>query len=177
MPNSSTDWTVEIGRAAESSIRELVDALTNPYTRENTKAEDAQEAWEDAGESEAWTGADDQWTTALEHLNASDGRDATHRMEKAVERIQEDALSLEVRSDWVGLGDEMEPSEFCILLATGGPAYRIRGTLGRYAEPDRAWLEVQDWGKPWTQYFGEDPSGLADSCLAYARCFCWEGGR
>jgi hypothetical protein len=84
-------------------------------------------------------------------------------------RIEEDALSVEVRSGWVSLGEEMTADEFCILLTTGGPAVRIRGELDEHAEPYRAWLEVQDWGKPWTQYFPADQ----DTLLAYARCFCF----
>ena len=59
-----------------------------------------------------------------------------------------------------------KPFEFCILLSTGGPASRIRGELDN-GEPCRAWLEVQDWGTPWTQYFDIEQ----DTLLAYARCF------
>lgn len=35
-------------------------------------------------------------------------------------------------------------------------------------EPSRAWLEVQDWGTPWTDYYEK---GVGDLCLAYASCF------
>jgi len=41
--------------------------------------------------------------------------------------------------------------EFCILLVTGGPAVRIRGYLGAYTEPERAYLEHQDWFEPWVE--------------------------
>lgn len=71
------------------------------------------------------------------------------------ERIQESPLSVEVRSGWTTPGSEMEAEEFMILLSTGGPALRIRGELGKYAHPERAWLEYQDWGTPWTEYHGE----------------------
>lgn len=40
------------------------------------------------------------------------------------------------------------PTEFRILLSTGGPAARITGTLGDNAEPDEAVLEVQSRGTP-----------------------------
>ena len=83
--------------------------------------------------------------------------------------IYEDPLSVEVRSGWVTPGAEMTPEDFCILLGTGGPATRIRGELDEYGEPYRAWLEVQDWGKPWTQYFPAEQ----DTLLTYARCFCF----
>jgi hypothetical protein len=79
--------------------------------------------------------------------------------ESARERISEDPLSVEVRSDWTSPGEPLEAAEFCILLCTGGPAVRIRGELNR-GEPVRAWLEHQDWGTPWTQYFGADSEVL-----------------
>lgn len=86
---------------------------------------------------------------------------------QAQETIQEGPLSVEVRSGWYTPGSEPEPEEFCILLSTGGPALRIRGELGQYNEPERAWLEYQDWGTPWTQYFDADQETL----LTYARQF------
>jgi hypothetical protein len=82
--------------------------------------------------------------------------------------IHEDALSIEVRSDWHSPGDPFEASEFNILLSTGGPAVRIMGKLDMHGEPTDAWLEVQDWGKPWTPYY---ESGGTEVCLTYARCF------
>jgi hypothetical protein len=79
--------------------------------------------------------------------------------ESARERINEGPLSVEVRSDWASPGEPLEAAEFCILLCTGGPAVRIRGELDR-GEPVRAWIEYQDWGTPWTQYFGADSGTL-----------------
>lgn len=87
--------------------------------------------------------------------------------EAAEAAIQEDPLSVEVRSAWQTVGEELEASEFCILLCTGGPAVRILGELDEHNEPSRAWLEYQDWGTPWTQYFDADQSTLLD----YARRF------
>lgn len=71
--------------------------------------------------------------------------------DEARERIQEDALSVEVRSSWQSAGETLEPSEFTILLCTGGPACRIVGELDQYNQPCRAWLEYQDWFTPWTE--------------------------
>jgi hypothetical protein len=88
-------------------------------------------------------------------------------LEEAQTHIQEDALSIEVRSGWRALGDTLEAEEFNILLTTGGPAVRIRGALDDNREPSRAWLEVQDWGTPWTRYY----DALQEVLLAYARCF------
>jgi hypothetical protein len=83
-------------------------------------------------------------------------------------RILEDALSVEVRADWRTPGSEdMKPTDFRVLLTTGGPAVQLRGELDEYGEPTRAWLEYQDWGNSWTQYFGPHQETL----LAYARAF------
>lgn len=86
--------------------------------------------------------------------------------EDAEQAIQDDPLSVEVRSDWTTPGEELEASEFCILLCTGGPAVRIVGELSD-GEPIRAWMEYRDRGTPWTQYFDADSATLVD----YARRF------
>jgi hypothetical protein len=49
--------------------------------------------------------------------------------------------------------DDDETYGFCILLSTGGPALRIVGELNQWQEPARCWLEIQDWGTPWTRHF------------------------
>lgn len=86
--------------------------------------------------------------------------------EDAEQAIQDDPLSVEVRSDWTTPGEDLTPSEFCILLCTGGPAVRIVGELSD-GEPVRAWMEYQDWGTPWSQYYDADSATLLD----YARRF------
>lgn len=121
-----------------------------------------------------WIAFDPSPTAGLDEADAEELRELIEAAgdcessEDAEERIQDDALSVEVRSDWRSVGDADDgPTEFRILLCTGGPAVRIRGELNEYREPVRAWLEYQDWGTPWTQYFGAD----ADTLLAYARRF------
>lgn len=86
--------------------------------------------------------------------------------DSAYDRIQEDPLEITVRSDWTAPGQTMEANEFCILLCTGGPAVRIVGELDR-GSPVRAWIEYQDWGTPWTQYFDADQ----DVLVRYASMF------
>jgi hypothetical protein len=86
--------------------------------------------------------------------------------ETARERIQERPLSVQVRSGWTDPGGEMEAAEFEVLLTTGGPALRIIGELDEHNEPDRAWLEYQDWGTPWTRYFPTEQETL----LSFCRC-------
>lgn len=177
METETNDWGASIGKPHAAEVVRMASALSAPYTVDNTDRDELAEAWSDAtGEdSEGYTGIPEQVAEALEHLNADKRSNGwCDREDAAREAIQEDALSIEVRSAWTVLGEPMEASEFAILIATGGPAVRIRGTLGNHGEPDRAWMEVQDWWKPWTEYLGEDPAGLADACLAYARAFCWD---
>lgn len=95
--------------------------------------------------------------------------------DEARERIEEDALSVEVRSGWYTPGDTPEPEEFAILLCTGGPAVRIRGKLGAHGEPERAWIEYQDWFTPWRELVHGE-AGAMDDLLTYARVFYFGEG-
>ena len=72
--------------------------------------------------------------------------------DQQVEDIQDNALSVEVRDDWhypCGSADT-GPTEYKILLCTGGPAVQIIGELDKHCQPDSARLQHQDWGTPWT---------------------------
>jgi hypothetical protein len=128
--------------------------------------------------------SDDETVETLREAVAANIADETCEPEgfefnegEARERIQEDALSLEVRSDWYSPGadaddDARKPAEFCLLLTTGGPAVRIVGDLDEHGEPSRPRLQVQDWGKPWTEYLDADSAVL----LAYCQCFYFGEG-
>ncbi len=96
-----------------------------------------------------------------------EGFDLYHDEDEARQAINEDPLEVSVRSGWASSKEEFEAEDFLILLCTGGPAVRIRGELGEHNEPRRAWLEYQDWGTPWTQYFEAEQ----DTLLAYAQNF------
>ena len=113
-------------------------------------------------------------------------RDMYHDADEAQQRIHEDALAVEVRSPWYSPGEadrNKEPIEFQILLCTGGPAVRMRGTLlDPDSQPDTPRLEYQDWGTPWTEYrhitMPPDPETIVaelhryrETLLAYARQF------
>ena len=98
-------------------------------------------------------------------------REEYHDEDAARQVIQEDPLSVEVRSGWHTLGDKdgIKPEEYTILLCTGGPACRIIGTLNEYQEPETARIEHQDWGTPWTEYrLDADEEAVV---LTYARQF------
>ncbi len=101
---------------------------------------------------------------ALENGEEIDGQDPT-------DRIQEDPLSVEVRSDWHSPGDgNNKPTEYTILLCTGGPAVRIIGKLDEYGQPETAELEYQDWFTPWERY-RDTNSEEDEALLTYARHF------
>lgn len=87
--------------------------------------------------------------------------------DEARRTIEEDALSVQIRSGWHSPGEAGEAEEYEILLCTGGPAVRIVGDLGRFNEPDDARLQCQDWFTSWTEVFDVDH----DVLLAYAHCF------
>jgi len=104
----------------------------------------------------------------LKELEASAGecKDA----DEARERIQEDALSVQVRSDWHDLGSEgNEATEFQILLCTGGPAVKIEGELGQYGEPESAEIYYQDWFTKWEPLTLDHEE--QEVVLEYCRCF------
>lgn len=162
MTDNKDESLKETGRCAAASIIEMVAALDVDYDRldemlaeRNAEPETTFSPW---------------WVAELEALKQAAGECASR--DDAEQHIREDALSVEVRTGWyvpsdcVDARDRPTAEEFRILLATGGPAVRIMGELSN-GEPERAWLEVQDWGTPWTRYFDIEQ----DTLLAYARCF------
>lgn len=154
------DRAEDQARAQYESIVSMLDALDVDYDRlqelRDLKA-NAEECGNDAGAGDddpVISGAELEELSALQ-AQAGDCADE----DDARQRIEEDPLSVEVRSDWSAPGESLEATEFRILLCTGGPAVQIRGELDR-GEPVRAWLEYQDWGTPWTRYFGAESAML-----------------
>ena len=93
-----------------------------------------------------------------------------HGEDDALEAIQEDPLTVEVKSDWHSPGDkEAEDTDYLILLCTGGPAVRITGTLDKWKQPETATIEYQDWFTPWNPY--PTTQSQVEALLDYARCF------
>lgn len=168
----------EIGKSAYASIVEMVAALNCDYELLESLADERSNIEYDIREGnheeivaaipklEAWERENGIALDAL-RLAANDCKDR----DDAEQRIQEDALSVRVRGDWYSPGshdlNDLRPFQFELLLTTGGPAVRIMGELDEYRQPVRAWLEVQDWFQPWTQYMPADQDVLLD----YARCF------
>lgn len=173
--------------AQYSGVVDMVRALNCDYDRleelgdEKESLEyDVSEAHNDASENQGSDGAYfEAVTIANDALNEfrNDGREnelneliseanGNKDQDSAREAIQEDPLSVEVRSGWGNVGDEFQAEEFCILLCTGGPAVRIRGELDNGA-PCRAWMEYQDWGTGWAQFY----DASQDTLLAYCSEF------
>lgn len=171
MTTKDQDHAREQAIAQAQSIVSMVDALRCNYDRlEELRearcafvsdspllAEDAAYKWRAENPEDA-----DELADLIEAAGDCESAD------DARERIEQDALSVEVRSGWQSQGETLEPAEFCILLCTGGPAVRIVGDLDR-GEPSRPRIEYQDWGTPWTEYF--PPREQRDALESYCQCF------
>jgi len=150
MITATTNWVEEIGKPAFETIREMVDAFNCDFDRlEELRA---------MVDYEEMTKSDEDELAALEAA-AGDCQDS----DDAYERIQEDPLEIEL-GGWWAPGSEPDPTEYRILLTTGGPAVRIVGEIGQSAV-----LQVQDWGKPWTDYI-PDESDYEQVLLDYVAC-------
>lgn len=162
------------------SIREMVEALEG-WTEETAKA-GGWEPYTDKFGVACWRTEDgDTFAGTARQLCEAHGLEPSQdEIEAAQERIQEDALSVEVRSGWYVAGrggEDIKPTEYCILLCTGGPAVRITGELSEHGEPETARLEMQDWFLPWSEYrpTGQNIVESEKILLAYARQFYFGG--
>ncbi len=169
------DWVKEVGAPAAASIVEMVAALSCDYDRlEELRA--AKEEWAEnvGGDDDEQNRTHEEWgkefpDEAAELLQLEADAGECKNQDDARQRIEEDPLSIQVRSDWHNIGEDSEDAEFEILLTTGGPAVRIVGELDD-GEVLRPRLEVQDWGKPWTEYFAIE----RDTLETYCGVFCFE---
>jgi len=157
------NWVKEVGGVAYLAIKEMVDNLDKDTFIDNQVLTlDAEKCKEILTENDISFDSDDLET--LQELVSENVKDGTIEPDNfdfdedaAREAIQDDALEICVRSDWYDLGSkDNKPSEFYILITTGGPAVRIIGKLNEYGEPESPRLQVQDWGKPWTEYFTDE---------------------
>jgi hypothetical protein len=107
-------------------------------------------------------------------LDAAAEKEDDDAREEAEQTIREDALSCEVRGDWCTPGEygQDKPSEFRLLLCTGGPACQIIGELSEHGEPESAVIQYQDWFTPWVDH--RLTSEEEETVLKYCRVF-WFG--
>lgn len=153
MTRSSETFEQDAKKYADSSlesIREMVSALEH--------SQDCKGECEDCEGVGYLREPDDKCATCKGSGECQEGKDSDnpeswHDEDAARQRIEEDALSVEVRGDWHTPRDEdsSKPCEYCILITTGGPAARIVGELDSYGQPTSARFEYQDWFKPWTE--------------------------
>ena len=109
-----------------------------------------------------------------EGMTASEeDRTQYHDEDEARQHIEEDPLSLEVRSDWQSPGEDLKASEYKILLCTGGPAVRMIGELSEHGEPESASIEYQDWFTYWEELVLTTEE--KEACLTYAQQFFFGG--
>lgn len=143
-----TDHAKQNAAFYAKDIAQMLEALDNDWEMLETLTFEAA--------SDNLTEAEQEELEALR--KACQGYESREDAERA---LYEMPLSIEVRSGWYAPGAEAEAEaeEFQILLSTGGPALRIRGELDK-GSPSRAWLEYQDWGTPWTQFFDVEQSTL-----------------
>lgn len=162
-------------RAQVESIVEMVAALQCDFDR----LEELREARADSGfpsrvlaknpdHSGGWW--EDEFpdeAAELAELEAAAGECAD--ADEARQRIEEDALSVEVRSGWQTPGEDLQPEEFRIVLCTGGPHVEIVGGLNRHNEPESVRILYHNWGES-----GELFDFDRDAVLAYAACFFFD---
>jgi hypothetical protein len=148
-------------------LRDERDELTEAVRDAEAEYTEAQHAR--AGDVDAWSALTEarealtQWETdnTEELAELEDAAGECTDEDAARDNIQEDLLEVQVRSRWTNPGETLEVGEFMIRLCTGGPAVRIVGELDR-GVPCRAWLDYQDWGTPWTRWFGASSDALCE---------------
>lgn len=91
-----------------------------------------------------------------------------HAREACEQEILNDALSVEVRSDWVAVGGEFQPTEYRIVLGFGGPNTEIIGELDEHNQPSTAKIR-HSWATPWA--FLPIDSDEEEILLTFARVF------
>ena len=157
----TTDFDSDMGQA-----RAQVEAIVTL-----TKALEAARAEDPAPFTEEGIGELEMLGVNAEmHVDSYGVVDSWYDLTEAIEdAIREDVLSVEVRSGWVALGQELAASEYMLLLMTGGPAVRIVGEIGLYGEPDNGRVEFSGWGTPWTEYILDDDAQSA--VRAFAQTF------
>lgn len=99
-----------------------------------------------------------------------DGESFDDAAQAIEDEVREQALSCELLGSWTP-GETPEAEGWRILLTTGGPAFRLVGTLNQWGEPATVKAEAQDWFTPWTE---QDTTSEEDEALLWFACrFYW----
>lgn len=110
--------------------------------------------------------------TLAQYNEYHDENTTQERQEEIREEIEQEPLSVEVRSGWASVGGEMEAEEYRVLLSWGGPSLQIVGNLGEYNQPSSFAVQHQDWGTPWETVF---PSIDETAAVRWFLSFMWFG--
>lgn len=162
MSNENDDGGKSQAAAQVRSLVEMVAALNLDWDRLD-ELRDMQSALETDADAPGMS-----WAEVGEFQELEEAAGDCRNYEEAVQRIQEDALSVEVRSGWHVPGEPENGEKFFrIILCTGGPHVEIEGELDEHSVPVRAWLQYQDWFTGMTRYYEVEE----DTLLAYAGQF------
>lgn len=162
----SSDTARDQAIAQCASVAAMVAALECDYFRLG-ELRDERAAWSDPDNEPANV---DKWETAnpddaeeLAELESAAGD--CNDEDEALQRIREDALSVEFRSGWIAHGEDMQPEEFRIVLCTGGPHVEIVGSLD-LGEPSRPRVLYKDWGTS-GELFDFDHDAILTYCYQF----------
>lgn len=108
--------------------------------------------------------ADPEEQKELEELQEAAGDCESE--EEAYQAIDEDPLSVEVRSGWTSPGEDMTPEEFRILLCFGGPNVEIRGDIDHRGDPCSPRIIYSWWGDSGSIY-GFDSAVVLRYCSRF----------
>lgn len=95
--------------------------------------------------------------------------------------IRQNALSVQIRSDWQTSGRPLTPTKFKLLLYASGPTVRIIGGLtecnpaDEYPEPEDPQVQYRDGFTHWMDYKETTPE-QARLILEYCRNYHFDGG-
>lgn len=166
MTQRDEDHARDQARAQMASIAEMIAAANMDWDRldelRDMRADHEADMAEET-DPKAWAIAYPDEAEELAELEETAGECTSQ--EDAMQRIYEDPLDVQFRSGWASCPEDLNAEEFQILLCTGGPAVRLMGELGFDGDVARVWMEFQDWGTPWTQFFDVD----TDALTAYAQ--------
>jgi hypothetical protein len=155
----------QIGKSATESIRELLAINALDWARLEQLTDD-RDGHDEEDEGATWSELYPDDAEELAELEETAGD--CEGEEDARTRLDQDPLEITFRSGWCSSRNNLDAEEFSILLTTGGPAVRIRGELDIDGDVYRAWLEVSDWGQPWTEY---NEPGTAEDVKTYSQHF------
>jgi len=165
---TETNHAKEQAAAQLSSIRDMVAALDCDYDRLEELHDERTGLFEQTiehGDLQETHNELNEWDIEnreeLRELEADAGKYTSR--DEVEQTIQEDPLCIELNGTW-SLGKAPVANKAYILLCTGGPAVRIVCELDDNMQADRAYLQYQDWGTPWIDYY---ESGSNDTLLDY----------